>query len=177
MNDHTNDNTNPLHLHGDPEVERIESMLDALGQADRDAMPAHTHARMLEAVSGVFAPAPISIAQAEQEQTKLVQRSPAWKFRIAAAMFLATATTLGIVAVQPWSSGPTQPAPTDSTSTWSLASFEQDFDAYLALDEVGDDQLDEAVADWELWAQTIDTDVDASYLDQDLFGEPTDGAI
>lgn len=190
MNEHEHDNTNPLHINTDPELGRIESMLDTLGQQDREAMDEQAHARVLGAVSGVFAPTPISIERAKR-QTPTPGRAPMVapaKYRAAAAALLATAATLGIVALQPWSNpAPVpQPVPTANAApnagpnvanTWSLASFEQDLDAYLALEDVGNDQLDEAVADWELWAQTIDTEVDAMFLDPDLLGELNDGAI
>lgn len=178
MNDQHNDNTNHLHLQGDPELEGISSMLDALGQSDRSAMSEQSEARLLEAISGVFTPAPIAIAQAQQAQAASAQRSGVWKFRIAAALLLGASATLGLLATQPWSaSGPLQPVQQAPQSTLSLTSFEQDIDAYLALEEVGDDHLDEAVADWELWAQTIDADVEASFLDMDLFDTTNDGAI
>jgi len=186
MNEHEQNNTPPLHLNTDPELGRIESMLDAMGQQDREAMDEEAHARVLGAVSDVFAPTPISIGQA-QEQTPQPGRSLSFtpaRYRAAAAALLATAATLGIVALQPWSNPatPPQPSPTanavaNTANAWSLASFEQDLDAYLALDDVGNDQLDEAVADWELWAQTIDTEVEAMFLDPELLSELNDGAI
>ena len=177
MNDHSNDNTNPLHLSNVPELQGIESMLDQLGRHDRDAMPEGTHERVLEAVSGVFTPQPIAIDQAPRMHAQSVTAgSAAWKWRIAAGLLLASATTLTLVMTQPWaSSSDSIPA---NTGSWSLTSFEQDLDAYLALDEVGDAQLDEAVADWELWAHTIDHDLDNELLGSDLsLIDLNDGAI
>jgi hypothetical protein len=176
MNEHNTDNKHPLHLNADPELSAIESLLDELGQADRDAMPAHIQSGLLEAVSGVFAPQPIAIERAIPRQ-RPDRPAQAWKFRVAAAAFLATATTLSIVAIKPWSS-PTPIQQDSGQSSWSLASFEQDFDAYLALEEVGDDTLDDAVANWELWAQTIDTDFDSELLGSDLgLTDFNDGAL
>ncbi|MFG0245252.1 MAG: hypothetical protein ACF8MF_04270 [Phycisphaerales bacterium JB052] len=177
MNEQHNDNTNPLNLQGDPELEGIHSMLDALGQADRSAMSEQSEARVLEAISGVFAPAPIAITQSTPAAPTSAHQPKVWKYRIAAALLLGASATLGLLATQPWASNPMQPSPQAPQSTLSLTSFEQDIDAFLALEEVGDDQLDEAVADWELWAQTIDADVEASFPDMDLFDTTNDGAI
>ena len=180
MTTHNHDQDNQLHLHGEPELEQLSQLLDQIAQRDRDAMPDSVNANILEAVSAVFAPEPIAIEPAILTNEASQQRSgSAWKFRFAAAALLATATTLSIVATQPWSSGSGSPSADQPSpaSTWSLASFEQDLDAYLSLEDVGDDQLDDAVADWELWAQTLDADVDTGLFDSDLYIDLNDGAI
>lgn len=183
MSTHDFDNAKPLHLHTDPELERIESMLDALGQHERACMDEQAHSRVLSAVSGVLAPKSISIEDIPHRASAVGSRSwfTATRYRTAAAAILATAATLTIVVFQPWSSPDTQPQPAPNANAnanaWSLASFEQDLDAYLALETLGTDRLDEAVADWELWAQTIDTEVDAMSLDHELLGDLNDGAI
>lgn len=183
MSTHDFDNSKPLHLHADPELKRVESMLDALGQHERECMDEQAHSRVLGAVSGVFAPKPISIEDAQHRASDAGSGSwlTAARYRTAAAALLATAATLTIVAFQPWSSPATQPQPAPTANAnanaWSLASFEQDLDAYLALETLGTDRLDEAVADWELWAQTIDTEVDAMSINHELLGDLNDGAI
>lgn len=162
MNDkHTNHDD--LHLHADPEIEHIESLLDLLGEQDRDSMRPDQHARVLEAVSQVFAPAPISIERAAPAQP----RQRRWDLRVAAAAAIALMATLSVVVVKPWANTPVRPAPNGNVN-WSLASFEEDLDAYLALDELGDGSIAEAVADWELWAQTIETDFDTDLIGSEL---------
>lgn len=177
----THDNTHhdDLHLHSDPDIERVESMLDALASEDRDAMTPTQQSRVLESVSHVFAPAPISLEQKRHEQV-LETGSRRWNFRFAAAAALATVATLGIVATQPWKSGAPLP---DSPSAanqgaWTLASFEEDIDAYLTLDEHESDSIDEAVASWELWAQTIESDLDAESINDEYgISDLHDGAL
>lgn len=163
-------NHDELHLHPDPDTQRIESLLDAIGNADRDAMDPDSQARVLDAVSQVFAPAPIAI---EQQGQATPQRSgdTRWSFRIATAAAIAGFATLGIVISQPWknTSRPNTPAAAPNQGTWTLASFEADLNAYYALeDELSGTQIDEAVADWELWAQTIEADFNADTLADDL---------
>ena len=176
MNDHENQlNANSqLHLHGDPETERMESLIDQLAEQDRQSMPAGASARLLEAVSEVCAPEPISIQRAEAPIGS-GRGGITWKIRVAAAMLLATGTTLTIVISQPWSSGQSTPS---TASSWSLASFEQDFDAYLTLDEIGDEQLSDAMTEWELWAQSVDTEIDSGMYNDDWdTAQPSDGAL
>lgn len=178
----THDSTphDDLHLHSDPETERVESMLDALASEDRDAMNPDRQSRVLESISQVFAPAPISIDR-QLESASAPSSGSMWNFRIAAAALLATATTLGIVATQPWKTGPlptTSNQPASNQGTWSLASFEEDLDAYLSLDELENDSIDEAVASWELWAQTIESDFDAGTINDEYgISDIQDGAI
>jgi hypothetical protein len=178
MNEHNNENTNPLHLSNDPELQGIESMLEQLAQSDRDAMPDQANTRVLEAISGVYAPQPIAIEQAQQIHTQSISTlTSVWKWRIAAGLLLVSVASLGLVITQPWATT-LDAMPTNTDTSWSLTSFEQDLDAYLALDAVGDDQLDEAVADWELWAQTIDQSFDTELLGSDLsLIDLNDGAI
>ncbi|MEZ6165300.1 MAG: hypothetical protein R3B67_12805 [Phycisphaerales bacterium] len=180
MNDkHTNHDD--LHLHADPEIERIESLLDLLGEQDRDSMRPDHQSRVLEAVSQVFAPAPISIEHTgtpqTQDQTQDQSREHRWDLRIAAAAAIALMATLSMVMVKPWAHSPTN-APDNNSMSWSLASFEEDLDAYLALDELGDGSITEAVADWELWAQTIETDFDTDLIGRELgISDLDDGAL
>ncbi len=154
-----------LHLHADPQIERIESLLDTLGRRERDAMSPGVETRVLESVSRVFAPEPISIADASPAQQVRPRRR--WSPRLAAAAAIALVATLSVVVVKPWASS-TPGVDSPNTPAWSLASFEEDLDAYLSLDEQDDDQIDEAVANWELWAQTIESDFAANQLDSDL---------
>lgn len=176
MNTNHDDN-NPLHLTNEPELQQIESMLDAMGQADRDAMSHQSHDRVLEAISGVFAPAAISIEQAQPSAGSYSQSSARWKLRAAAAVLLVTGVSLSLLVIKPWSTT-TISTPQSNAGTWTLASFEQDLDAYMALDEVGDESLDDAVANWELWAQTIDTDLDTELLGSGLgLTDLNDGAL
>ncbi len=177
----TYDNTHhdDLHLHSDPDIERVESLLDALASEDRDAMTTAQQSRVLESVSQVFAPEPISLEQRRHEQIH-TSASRKWNFRFAAAAALATVTTLGIVATQPWKSG--APLPDSSSApnqgAWTLASFEEDIDAYLTLDEHESNSIDEAVASWELWAQTIESDLDVDSLNDEYgISELHDGAL
>lgn len=177
MNKQHNDDTNPLHLGTEPELIEIESLLDALGQADREAMSEQTNIRALEAVSDVFVPAPISIDHQQAKSDALEHHSPLWKLRIAAGLLLVTGVTLSLIVIKPWASQQVV-TPENNTGAWSLASFEQDLDAYLALEEVGDDSLDDAVANWELWAQTIDTDIDTELLGSGIgLTDLSDGAL
>ncbi len=168
MNDeHTNHDE--LHLHADPDTQRIESLLDAMGQSDRDAMGTDAHSRILDSVSQVFVPAPIAI---DQTRAQSPEQSHGFRLdlRMAAAAAIAGFATLGIVISQPWSTGTNTPAPTPNQGTWSLASFEEDLDVLLTLEDgLEDPHIDEAVADWELWAQTIESDLTADSL-SDEFG-------
>jgi hypothetical protein len=166
-------NHDDLHLHSDPEIERIESLLDLLGEQDRQAMQPEQESRVIEAVSQVFAPPPLSINQPAQPQAS-EQR---WDARLAIAAVVALMATLSIVAVKPWAGSPNAPKQNDNVN-WSLASFEEDIDAYLALDELGDGSIAEAVADWEVWAQTIETDFDSDLLGSELgISDFDDGAL
>ena len=166
MNDkHTNHED--LHLHTDPETERIESLLDALGSQDREAMSAQRQERVLEGISKVFAPEPIAIDQAPPVPAPHAKGS-AWRWRYAAAAALAMAATLGIVISQPWhgSAAPDPVAP--NQGAWTLASFEQDLDAYMSMDQLETDTIDEAVANWEIWAQTIETEFDSDAISHEF---------
>lgn len=183
MNEQHNDNTNPLHLSTEPELQEIESLLEAMGRADRAAMSQNANARMLEAVSAVFAPQPISLEAAHQQAEPILAASSSsggsarWKLRIAAAFVMVSGVTLSLLVLKPWAMQPTE-TPASNTGTWSLASFEEDLDAYLALDEVGDESLDEAVTNWELWAQTIDTSIDTELLGSGIgLSDLSDGAL
>jgi hypothetical protein len=167
-----------LHLHADPDTQRIESLLDAMGRADRDAMSTEAQSRVLDSVSQVFAPAPIAIERGSPpEQASGASR---WNLRMAAAAAIATFATLGIVVSQPWKLGnqgsPTNPTP--NTGAWTLASFEQDLDAFFALEDHDTGEIEEGVASWELWAQTIDTDFSTDSLADELgFSTNDDGAL
>ena len=159
-------NHDELHLHSDPELAGMESLLDELASQDQHAMSADAEARILDSVSQVFAPSPLQITEAPEPMTHSSSTSK-WNFKIAAAALLATATTLSIVATQPWKTA--QPEPTDaSTGAWTLASFEEDYDAFLELESVDDGEIEEAVASWELWAQTIESDFESDSFNEEF---------
>ncbi|MFG0313419.1 MAG: hypothetical protein ACF8LL_04445, partial [Phycisphaerales bacterium] len=61
---------------------------------------------------------------------------------------------------------------------WTLASFDEVMDAYLPLYEHESDSIDEAVASWELWAQTIESDLDAESINDEYgISDLHDGAL
>ncbi len=153
-NDQTNPNNPELHLHNDPELARTLSLLDELARQDADAMPAGLESRVLDSISRTIAPSPIAIAEPALPK----RASPIWSIRIAAAAVLATGTTLLIVAAEPWSSG----TPETPDQRMALVSFEQNMDDFFALESLDDGQLAEAVTDWEIWAQSVDTDLDTT---------------
>lgn len=175
--DHTHHDK--LHLHADPDTQRIESLLDAIGQSDRDAMTSDAEARILDSVSQVFAPTPIAIDRAGAQPSGQSQRFH-FNLRMAAAAAIAGFATLGLVISQPWSTGTGTPETTSpNQGTWSLASFEEDLDVLLTLEDgLDDSQIEEAVADWELWAQTIEADMSAdAFADEFGLGNQYEGAI
>ncbi|PCI11237.1 hypothetical protein COB72_01465 [bacterium] len=172
-NDHTNNNAD-LHLHDDPDHTQMVSMLDLLAKQDGDAMPRGLESRVLDAISKTIAPAPIAFAQ----PTPPARTSGVWSLRYAAAAVLATGTTLVIVGTQPWASSSAIPA----VEITLAASIDEDFDAFFALEPLDDGGLDDAVTEWELWAQTIDAELDPSLdglLDESGWYESTldDGAL
>ena len=160
-------NHDELHLHSDLELAGMESLLDELASQDQQAMSTDAEARILDSVSQVLAPSPLQISEAP-EPISHSSTSSKWNFKIAAAALLATATTLSIVATQPWKNA--QPvADTPNAGAWTVASFEEDYDAFLELESVGDGEIEEAVASWELWAQTIESDFESDSF-SDEFG-------
>jgi len=187
MNDFEHNTNDPeLHLRGDVEAQDIEALLDRLGQADRDAMSPEVRGRTLDAVSGVLVPAPIALKTPERGSAGAGRM---WRFRIAAAALLATGTTVVVVGLQASNSAPEQ-APPIATGTpgpaqapqndsgWTLASFERDLDEYFELDASLDDgDLTEAVTEWEIRAQAVDADLDASIYGYELGGLDGEGAI
>jgi len=97
-----------------------------------------------------------------------------WTLRLAAAAALATGTTLLIVAAQPWANS----GPTGTTNEIALVSFEQDMDAFFSLETLEDGDLSEAVTEWEIWAQSVDMDIDSTLTGYDWFeSETDDGAL
>ncbi len=167
--DHTPSNPE-LHLHNDPELAQTESLLDQLARQDAQAMPAGLESRVLDSISRTIAPSPIAIA--EIDQPKSFNRI--WSIRVAAAAILATGTTLLIVAAQPWSST----SPEITAQSMALVSFEQSMDDFFALESLDDGQLAEAVTDWEIWAQSVGTDLDSTLTDFDWYeSTPDDGAL
>lgn len=179
MNDHHDQHEHTeLYLQGDPESQALDRELQRLGQHERDAMPDGAGARILDAVSKTMAPAPISIQENGPTRAARPMPTPSpWSIRVAAAALLATASTLLIVAAL--RTGAAQPPSSPTAPGFSLASFEQDLDAYLSLEPVdGGEELTEAVTDWELWAQSLDTEIDTALYGLDLT-EPfeDDGAL
>ncbi len=167
--DRTPSNLN-LHLHDDPKLSHTESILDELAKQDADAMPDGLESRVLDAISQSIAPPPMSISDIHPPK----QAGRVWSIRVAAAGLLATGTTLLIVTAQPWSS--TSPHPLDHRM--ALVSFEQDMDDFFALESLDDGQLAEAVTDWEIWAQSVDTDLDSTLTGFDWYESTSDdGAL
>ncbi|MDF1808401.1 MAG: hypothetical protein P1U42_01765 [Phycisphaerales bacterium] len=154
-------NNSDLHLHDDPELIELESMLDELATQNINSVPTGFESRLLDAVSSAIAPAPISIpSSVEHEETDRPNRL--WTLRIAAAAVLATGTTIVIVSSQPWANSPAM-----SQSQMVLTSLEQDFDDYFALESVDDGNLSEALAEWEIWAQSVGSEMDLSLSEMD----------
>ena len=167
--DHTPSNP-ALHLHNDPELAQTQSLLDELAKQDADAMPTGLESRVLDSISRTIAPSPIAIAEPALPK----RTSPIWSIRIAAAAVLATGTTLLIVAAQPWSSA----TPESADQRMALVSFEQDMDDFFALESLDDGLLAEAVTDWEIWAQSVDTDLDSTLTGFDWYESTSDdGAL
>lgn len=162
MNNESTNEHNDLHLSSDPQLAKTESLLDLLAQQDRSAADDGLEARVLESVSKVIAPPPLSIASpmAPAAVTADASASPskAWPLRFAAAAMLAMGATITLVATQPWSTNST----INQGGDIALTSFEQDLDAFFALEELEDGNLSEAVTAWEIWAQTVDTEIDTS---------------
>lgn len=146
----TDDHTN---THNDPKLAQTESLLEQLAQQDRDATPSGMESRVLDAIGRAIAPPPLVLSQPIESNSP----SRIWSLRYAAAALLATGATLTIVATQPWASNGVP-----SEHTIALASFEQDLDAFFELESMDDGNLSEAVTEWEIWAQSLDTDIDSS---------------
>lgn len=179
MNEHTNPHENPkLHLHADPRIQEMKSMLDRLARRDGEAMPPGATARLMEAVSGAMAPAPIVIERAQAERSDRAPGRGIGRLRYAAGALLATGVTLTILAARTWDSSPPVPERPASNGNWSLASFERDLDEYLDLETVDDGRLSDAVAEWEIWAQAVGTDIESSMYGGDLYTPTSDeGAL
>jgi len=179
MNDEHNYH-DKLHLNADPDTQRVESLLEAMGKTDRDAMPPDASARILDAVSQVFVPDPISIEN-QRDVVPAQTNGRRLNFRMTAAASIAAFVTLGIVVSQPWKSSGTldTPIPSTNEASWTLASFEEDLDAFLALEDgIRDTHIDDAVADWELWAQTIEADITADSIANEFgLNESYEGAL
>jgi hypothetical protein len=166
--DHMNDKPD-LHLHDDPEIAQTESLLDLLAKQDASSMPADLELSVLDSISSIIAPAPIEIPQPCVPATS----GKFWSLRLAAAAALATGTTLVIVGTQPWASNTGGSLP-----EVTLASFEQDLNAFFELESVDDGNLSEAVSEWEIWAQSVDMEIDSSLIGLE-WDEPIwdDGAL
>mgnify|MGYP003123251804 CR=1 FL=1 len=164
MNNKSNNTNehNDLHLSDDQEIAQTETLLDLLAQQDRSAADDGLEGRVLESVSKVIAPPPLSIASPDEPAATpaapSASLSKAWPLRYAAAAMLAMGATVTLVATQPWSMN----SPANDGHEIALASFEQDLDAFFALEELEDGNLSEAVTEWEIWAQTLDTEIDTS---------------
>lgn len=182
-NEHTNmnaDHHDDLHLTEDPQLIQTQSLLELMAKQDRSAMPIGLESRVLDAVSAAFAPAPISLAQSIESDAFKQPRSGNfqtsgrfWSIRVAAAAVLATGTTLLIVGTQPWSNSSGVAA-----HEIALVSIQNDFDEFLALENMDDGHLSEAVTDWEIWAQSVGSDLDTSLIGIDWFDfSSEDGAL
>jgi|GEM_PF-5324805 len=157
-----NQHNNPdLHLHDDPELIELESMLDELATKNINSAPSGLESRLLDAISSAIAPAPIGIPIATNRE-ELNRPSRMWALRIAAAAVLATGTTIIIVASQPWANSTSM-----SQSEMVLTSLEQDFDDYFALESVDDGNLSEALVEWEIWAQSVGSEIDLSLAEME----------
>jgi hypothetical protein len=150
--DHMNDKPE-LHLQDDPQLAETESLLDMLAQADRDAMPAGLQTRVLDSISSQIAPAPIALTH----QQSVSKSKRFWVLRIAAGVALFASLTAVLIGTKPWAN-----TDTPDPFTLQLMSLETDLDAFFELEAVDDGNLTEAVTDWEIWAQSVDTDIDSS---------------
>ena len=142
---------NNFRINHDPEHAEMESLLDLLAQQDRDAMPTTLESRVMDEVSKVIAPTPIAFTPIDITRGE----SQPWSMRIAAAAVLAIGTTLVIVSAQPWATSPASSPEHEIT----VASLSSHLDEYFSLESVDDGQITEAITDWEIWAQSIDTDL------------------
>jgi len=165
MNDDYTPKQPDLHLHNDPQLVELESLLDKLGDEDQRAMPEGLDNRVLDAISSAIAPGPISIKTSEPPVVP-ASNGRFWSLRLAAAAVLATGTTLVIVGTHPWSSWSTNTDPNAPMIT--LSSLETDLDEYLELESVDDGGLSQAVTDWEIWAQSVNTEIDSSTIGYEI---------
>jgi len=99
--------------------------------------------------------------------------SKAWPLRYAAAAMLAMGATVALVATQPWNTN----SPTNDEHFIAMASFEQNLDAFFALEDVEDGNLSEAMTEWEIWSQTVDAEIDTGLSDFEWFETGEDGAL
>lgn len=172
MNNSNNNTNPPLHLHDDPEHNAMESLLDLLAKDDRDAMPSGLESRVLDSISAAIAPTPLNIATPVHTQ----KPERFWSLRLAAAAALATGTTLVIVGTRPWAPSATPNIP--GAQLTLAASMDQDFDAFFALESLDDGNLSEAVSEWEIWAQSLDTEFNSSLSTSDWYDSTLDdGAL
>jgi hypothetical protein len=155
--DHKNRQTNP-HIADDAQLCDLETQLDALAQQDQRAMPTGLESRVLDAISTTIAPPPMPIEPAHQTT---VEHSTGrlWSIRLAAAAVLATGTTLLIVGTRPWMN-----STIDNAHAITLTALETDLDAFFDLESQDESDLTEALTEWEIWAQSIDTDIDSSLI-------------
>ena len=171
MKNHDQNNNPPLHLHDDPEHLKMESLLDSLGDRERESMPDGLESRVLDSIGRAIAPAPIAI-ESTQAPASVARFS---SIRFAAAAALLFGATVVIWSAQPWASSSNTPGLGELTLA---ASIDQDLDAFFALESLDDDDLAEAVTDWEIWAESVDTDMDTTLAGYDWYESVSeDGAL
>jgi len=169
--DHTNRQTNP-HIADDAQLSDLETQLDALAQQDQRAIPSGLESRVLDAISTTVAPPPMPIEPAHLSTGKH-STGRFWSIRMAAAAILTTGTTLLIVGARPWMN-----STVDNTHAITLTALETDLDAFFDLESQDESDLTEALTEWEIWAQSIDTDMDSSLIGIEYSDiNPDDGAL
>ena len=143
------------HIPLDDGSRALAERLDALGRADADGAPPGLESRLLDAVSGVYAPGPLAIDRA---------RTPWWRgapLRAAAAIALLGAGAALIYSL------PGPPPPHAGGGVVSVAMAEDRIEGLLAV--LGErDGFDDQVASLELWADAIGSDGAGVWIGSDL---------
>jgi hypothetical protein len=164
-------NNQPLHLHDDPAHQEMESLLDSLAERERGSMPAGLESRVLDSIGRAVAPAPIAISSSESASSPVGFAS----LRFAAAAAILMGTSVVLWSTQPWA---TNTGGATNSGVTLVASLDQDLDAFFALESLDDGALSEAVTDWEIWAESVDTDIDTTLVSFDWFESAADdGAL
>ena len=151
------------YLQGSAEAE-MDALLDELATSDRDAAPEGLDASVLDAVAGALAPSPLMIEQPIARASWF--GSP---IRYAAAAVLICGAAISVMLMQT-QTNPVLPNPGMSIETVAL---EADVESLLALEEMTT-ELDESVAEWTLWAQAVDSDMNSAWMALDLIDSSLD---